>query len=260
MEAYQVLRANLERALRDAGLELPGASVMVTAARRRDGKSTVVANLGVALALAGKRVVLVEADARSSLHRALEQIAVDPGLLAQPGEDRVEPESAPGAGLIDVAGGRAALEDVVQPVRMAEGDLRLLRLGAPASAYSEMLASGRLAAVVARLRSEADIVLLDAPVLTEGRGALQLANHVDALAMVVSLEGVPTRTLHSVRATVPSRRAVDLGFIATGAGTRAALDHPAARLSLVDGARQAGDVLRAHGRVEARAGSPYARP
>jgi len=213
-EPYQVLGANLEDALDRAGLELPGVSVMLTATRRHDGKSTVVANLGVALALAHKRVVLVEADHRSGVHRIF-------------GE-------APRPGLIDVARGDAPLEDALVAVPNAGGDLHLLPIGGPASAFAETLAAGRLNAVLARLRSEADIVIIDAPPLLEGRGAVQLAAHVDAMSVVVSLNGTPTRVLQSARATVPSRHAVDLGFIATGASARAALDRVAAPVALAD--------------------------
>ena len=60
LDALHLLRANLEFA--QAGAQ--GPSILVTSAVPQEGKSTVVANLGVALATAGKEVICVEADLR----------------------------------------------------------------------------------------------------------------------------------------------------------------------------------------------------
>src|SRR5205085_2685983 len=57
-EAFRMLRTNLEF----VNLERGAQTVMVTSAVAGEGKSTTVANLGVALARAGRRVVLVDLD------------------------------------------------------------------------------------------------------------------------------------------------------------------------------------------------------
>jgi len=59
-EAYRKLRINLDF----ANLSIKARTIMVTSATEQEGKSTTVANLAVALAKAGRRVVLVDLDLR----------------------------------------------------------------------------------------------------------------------------------------------------------------------------------------------------
>ena len=59
-EAFRMLRTNIDF----AGLDRDTRSLMVTSAIEQEGKSTTIANLAVAQARAGKRVVLVDLDLR----------------------------------------------------------------------------------------------------------------------------------------------------------------------------------------------------
>jgi non-specific protein-tyrosine kinase len=59
-EAFRMLRANLESVTLERGVR----TIIITSALEREGKSTTVANLAVAFARAGKRVVLVDLDLR----------------------------------------------------------------------------------------------------------------------------------------------------------------------------------------------------
>lgn len=66
LESYHLLRTNL----RFAWVDNTPKTVMVTSAEMGEGKTTVLSNLGVALAITGKRVILVDADLRRpQLHR-----------------------------------------------------------------------------------------------------------------------------------------------------------------------------------------------
>ena len=59
-EAFRLLATNLEFTNLDRGAR----SIMITSANRAEGKSTTVANLAVALARSGRRVVLIDLDLR----------------------------------------------------------------------------------------------------------------------------------------------------------------------------------------------------
>src|SRR5205823_13627098 len=59
-ETFRMLRTNLDFLLLNREIQ----TIMVTSAVEQEGKSTTIANLGVALARAGKRVVLVDLDLR----------------------------------------------------------------------------------------------------------------------------------------------------------------------------------------------------
>lgn len=65
-EAYQMLRVKLEI----ARFEKPLHTLLVTSSSPGEGKSTTAANLALAIARSGKRVILVDTDLRRpSLHR-----------------------------------------------------------------------------------------------------------------------------------------------------------------------------------------------
>ncbi|HEV7666519.1 MAG TPA: P-loop NTPase, partial [Chloroflexota bacterium] len=64
-EAYRSLAANLQFAYADRQLQTVG----ITSAAAGEGKSTTVANLAIALAEGGRRVIVIDADLRRpSLH------------------------------------------------------------------------------------------------------------------------------------------------------------------------------------------------
>ena len=76
-EPIRVLRANFEFAAREIGAR----TIMFTSGVGGEGKSTTVANLAVALARGGRRVVLVDFDLRNpSLHRFFGLDGI-PGLI-----------------------------------------------------------------------------------------------------------------------------------------------------------------------------------
>src|SRR5947208_5882030 len=59
-EAFRALRTNLDF----SSLDKPLKSLVVTSSLPMEGKTTVAANLAIAMAQAGKRVILVDADLR----------------------------------------------------------------------------------------------------------------------------------------------------------------------------------------------------
>jgi tyrosine-protein kinase len=130
VEAFRTLRTALEVAapVRDGSV-----SILVTSAVAREGKSTVVRNLGLAFREAGRRVAIVEADLRRpSLARSL-FTAASPGLT-------------------DVLQGRASLSDAMHEVVTADRPMprgrkpaappRPLGAGVPVIAYVDTSSSG----------------------------------------------------------------------------------------------------------------------
>lgn len=160
-EAYRVLRANLQF----AGVTRPLHSILVTSAGPGEGKSTTVANLGVVLAQAGKRVILVDSDMRRpSLHKFFE-IPNTAGLTNLLLQD--DPR----------------LDGYIADTKIE--NLRVITSGPLPPNPSELLGSQRMKHLAEMLKGEADIVLFDSPPILPVVDAMVLSSIVDGVMLVV---------------------------------------------------------------------------
>ncbi len=162
-EAYRSLRTSvqfltLERSLR---------TLQVTSPKSGDGKTTTVANLAVALAGAGQRVIVLDCDLRRPrLHEPF-------GVANE-------------VGFTSVLLGDSPISAVLQEPPGFEGRLRILSSGPHLSNPSELLSSQRTAEVLASLSGMADLIVIDSPPVLPVTDAVALAPRVDATLMVVS--------------------------------------------------------------------------
>jgi protein-tyrosine kinase len=160
-EAYRRLRVNLM----SAGQEAPLQTLLVAAAGPDPDKSSTVANLAVAIAKVGKRVILADCDLR---HPALHT------LLGLPND----------AGVTSVLDGDAGAELPLQSTEIP--NLRVLTSGPAVQVPSDSVASPAMAGLISRLRQEADMVLFDAPPVVLATDAAELATQVDGVLLTVS--------------------------------------------------------------------------
>ena len=100
-EAYRLLRSNLEFTAVDAAVR----TLLVSSSVQGEGKSVISCNLSVSLALAGKRVILVDADLRG------------PRVHAYLGIPNAR-------GVSTLVAGRDKLEDVLVPVALSAAPVR----------------------------------------------------------------------------------------------------------------------------------------
>jgi succinoglycan biosynthesis transport protein ExoP len=211
-ESIRTLRGRLDLARRDRGMKV----LMATSATRGEGKSTMVANLAVALAEAGRRVVLCDLDARRPV------IGGFFGLEAQ-------------AGLIDVALGQIELEHALSVVAIPDkpywprqqagngnsgdslgGLLEVLTLGRTPADPAEFVGSDRVGEILESLCARADIVLVDAPALLDVGDAMTVSTKVDALLIVTRLDVIRRPMLSELHRVLASCPAPALGFVLTG--------------------------------------------
>lgn len=179
-EAFQLIRARLRfsSGARDVR------SVMVCAAERGDGTTTVARCLAEAAARMGSRVLLLEADLRT------------PALAGRFGLH-------PGPGLPEVLSGAAAMDAAIQSVdvgspagKRLDGPktLDVLACGSALPANpGELIEGHAMEIVLDRARSIYDLVLIDAPSPTEFADAFSLFDRVDGI-VVVSCVGHTQRT------------------------------------------------------------------
>jgi capsular exopolysaccharide synthesis family protein len=139
-ESFRYLRSRLQPLLRD------GAIVLVTSAGEREGRTVTATNLAVAMAQAGLRVVLVDADLRN------------PQVHAAFGDDNT-------VGLTNMLAGEPTAAKAVRDTPVAR--LRLLAAGPPAQNAGDLLAGNRLRRILDSLRAECDLIVMDSgPVLS----------------------------------------------------------------------------------------------
>lgn len=161
-EAFRDLRTNL----RFVGASGPPGVVVVTSSIQGEGKSVVSANLALAAAAAGRRVVLIDADLRRPAQG---------GIFGQ--SDVV--------GLSSVLVREHGLEDVLFTI--PDTGLDLLFAGDRPPNPSELLSGERLGSMVAALRGRYDLVVIDTPPVLVVPDALEITAFADATLLVAEL-------------------------------------------------------------------------
>ena len=184
-EAFRLLRTNL------AFMDVDGTarSLLVTSSLQGEGKSVTVANLAVTLTLAGKKVIVVDADLRRPRQHRLF------GLEN-------------GTGASNVAVGDADLVATLQSVQVVSPDgdgsqsdftswssatgavtrLWVLTSGPIPPNPGEIVASRRFSQLLTRLRDECDVLLVDSPAMLAVGDTAALASEVDGLIFLVDME------------------------------------------------------------------------
>ncbi len=161
-EAFRVLRTNLQF----AAVDRPLRTLMITSPEPSEGKSLTASNLAAALAQAGKRVVLVDADLhRPSLHR-LFKLRNNAGLTTA---------------LIDETPG---MDGLLQATQIP--GLSVLTTGPLPPNPAELLGSARMRELADALLAQADTVIFDSPPVMALSDTAILSSQVDGVLMVVS--------------------------------------------------------------------------
>jgi capsular exopolysaccharide synthesis family protein len=186
-EAYRRLCTNIQF----LDVDTPPSVIMVSSALPAEGKSTLVANLGLALADVGRRVVLVEADLRRP------QLANYLGLVG-------------GVGLTNVLVGTADVDDVMQRYRDGVG---VIAAGPVPPNPGALLASESMATLLSKLRSEYDFVLVDAPPLLPVADSAGLSVLTDGVLLCVRYGSTRKDQLRQAAATVGQVGGRTLGVI-----------------------------------------------
>jgi capsular exopolysaccharide synthesis family protein len=198
-EAYRVLRTNLLAAAAREEVK----TVLVTSPSDREGKTTTTANLGIALAQAGKRVILVSADLRRPRLHEFFRVPQGPGLS-------------------EVLTGREALGNAVRTFDASVSphvqNLRVLPSGAAVDNPAELLASGAMISVLEALEAEADLVVLDVSPLLPVTDAVALAPLVDGVLLVVGPKSTTSISLASSRKQIDNVGARFLGVVLNDLG------------------------------------------
>ena len=163
-EAYRMIRSNIQFMSVDG----PGKSILVTSAVRSEGKSRIVANLGVVMAQAGLKTVIVDTDLRRPVQQEIFDLPNQNGLT-----------------------------ELLRKPHLAAGDflanthvpgLQVLTSGVLPPNPSELVGSQRMQQVMAELAQTADMVIYDSPPVVIVADAAILAKQVAGVVLVVEVD------------------------------------------------------------------------
>ena len=200
-ESYRNVRTSLLFTMRAAKLRC----LLVTSAIAGEGKTTTSVNLAGAFGRMGRKVVLVDADMRRPrVHRVF--------------------RLPPSPGLSEILTGKARVEDtIVRPERM---EFDLIPAGAIPDNPSELLASTAFAQLIADLRNEYDLIMLDSAVLLSVPDALLLAADADGTLIVHKPGSVDRHALRHIREDLQRAGARVLGVVFNQVDPKSSLHYP----------------------------------
>lgn len=198
VEAFRSIRLNLAHSFE------PGAPICITISSPSpgDGKSLISSNLALSFAEAGYRTVLIDGDTRrGNLHRTF-AAERRPGLLDHLGSMEVP------------------LERAFRPT--SHKNLTLVPCGVRLQHGPELLGSARMPELIARLRSQFEVILVDSPPLGAGIDPFVLGTHTGNM-MIVLRSGETDREMAETKLRILDRLPVRmlgavLNHIDAGAG------------------------------------------
>lgn len=162
LEMVRTMRTRVQRAMDQLGAK----TILVTSSVPEEGKSTVAANLALALAEKGSKVILVDLDLRNP--STSEVLGLEPKTQE---------------GVVDILKGNAAWNQLISV--MKKWNLHVLFGGRPESNTMNLVNSEKLAKMISQLRKRFDYVVLDTPPAAMLSDASAVAKYADCAVYVV---------------------------------------------------------------------------
>ncbi len=193
-EAYRTLRANVTAARRRPD---QAHSLLITGSAPSEGKTSTAINLAAAMALAGERVILVEADLRRPAIARTLGIQVEHGVVST---------------LLD----NVSLDDALITTSTFGANLKLLLADYSGGWMSELFSLHAAERLLAEAKMRADYVIVDSPPLTAVVDTLPLARRADDVLIVSRLGVTRLDNLHELAELLAANGISPVGFALVG--------------------------------------------
>jgi capsular exopolysaccharide synthesis family protein len=167
-------------------------ALMVTSAMPGEGKSTIVANLAMAMAQSQRNVVVVDADLRSPKQHTLFGVSNRTGLTT-------------------LLQQKATLPDALRQTKVP--GVWVLPSGPIAADSAAMLDGPQLSTVIDELKQHADLILFDTPALLAVSDGAVLAPMVDGVMLVVGSAQAQQEAVRAARQRLDSVGAKVIGVV-----------------------------------------------
>ncbi|MCR4796509.1 MAG: polysaccharide biosynthesis tyrosine autokinase [Ruminococcus sp.] len=160
VESYKSIRTNVSFALSTVDKKI----FAVSSSNPREGKSTTSANIAIALAQGGNKILLIDADMRKAVQHKIFGLKNKKGLSSAISK-------------------MSKLEECIQKDVME--NLDVMTAGPVPPNPSELLASDNMGAILEQLSSEYSMILIDTPPVNVVTDAMELAKYISGIIVVL---------------------------------------------------------------------------
>lgn len=195
VESYKSIRTNVNFALSTFDRKI----FAVSSANPGEGKSTMSANIAIALAQGGNRVLLIDADMRKAVQHKIFGIQNKRGLSSAISK-------------------MSGLDEAIQKNVME--NLDILPSGPIPPNPSELLASAQMRTILERLAAEYAVIVIDTPPINVVTDAMELADCVAGIVMVLRYAFTTTDDTEAAMNRISLANMNMLGFILNDVRTK----------------------------------------
>lgn len=204
-EAFRSIRTNIEF----ARIEKPAKIFMITSTTLQEGKSSAVANLAIAFSQIGKKTLILECDWRRPFIHKIFGLKIDSGLT-------------------DIILGTANFQEAthtladfflgqldMQSISFTPGmdNLHIINCGTIPPNPTELLSSRRFDALLAEVKRDYDLILIDLPPVLPVADALILGSKIDGTILVYKFGKVGRGALRRAKIHLDNVNANIFGII-----------------------------------------------
>jgi len=207
-ESFRALRTNLSF----TSLEKDIKTIVFTSSSPREGKTTSVVNLAITMAQAGNKVLLVEGDFRKPVISRMFGIDQAPGLTDvilgnYKWRDVIRT-------VTDIMMGKMSMDDIMRTPGI--DNLHIITSGIIPPNPAELAGSKSTSEFIEDVRSEYDMVLIDAPPVLAATDAAILGSGADGVILVYQVGKISRGVLKRAKTQLDNVRANVIGIVLNG--------------------------------------------
>ena len=216
-ESFRSLRTNIQFSALDKNIK----SIVLTSASPQEGKTSVAANLAIAMAQAGSKTLLVDTDLRKPTLYRIFGVDASPGVteLLLSNYDFSETVKT----VTDIMMGKISMDKIM--LTPGVDNLHILTCGTIPLNPAELIQSQKFKSFIDEIQDQYDVVLMDTPPLISAADASILAINADAVLLVYRAGKVARGILKRAKAQLEQVKANIIGVVLNDVKAETSLDY-----------------------------------
>ena len=216
-ESFRSLRTNIQFSALDKNIK----SIVLTSASPLEGKTSVAANLAIAMAQAGSKTLLLDTDLRKPTLNRIFGLDASPGVteLLLSNYDFSETVKT----VTDIMMGKLSMDKIM--LTPGVDNLHILTCGTIPLNPAELIQSQKFKSFIDEIQDQYDVVLMDTPPLISAADASILAINADAVLLVYRAGKVARGILKRAKAQLEQVKANIIGVVLNDVKAEMSLDY-----------------------------------